>query len=185
MKTNFLKIFPTSSRMLGKTGILLLLIVVFGLSFVLSVNNISEAKVYNQIAQGPSPIDIPPPSDAPLDFQLDDSGRGDRGSRGTGGESPAEPIGGGGGKTSLFNPLPGVNSIPDFIVKVMDAIQPMILLMAVFFIILSGFQFLKAQGEPDKIKTAQTNIKWTLVGVAIVVGARALIALIIDILKEL
>jgi len=163
MKTNFQKI-P-----------LLFLIVVFGLSFILSVNNISEAKTYNQIAQAPAPIDIPPPDEVGMPSFPDE----------TGGETAAEPIGSGGYLfTEEDNPLKS-KTILQFLNNLFDAIQPIVLLLAVFFIIISGFQFVKAQGEPAKIKTAQDNIKWTLVGVAIITGAKFLIDVISDLLVGL
>src|SRR3989344_5475123 len=40
-----------------------------------------------------------------------------------------------------------------------------------FFLILSGFMFVSAQGNKEQLKTARTMLIWTLVGTAIVVGA--------------
>lgn len=43
--------------------------------------------------------------------------------------------------------------------------------IAALFLILSGFMFVSAQGNKEKLKTARTMLIWTLVGTAIVVGA--------------
>lgn len=109
------------------------------------------------------------------------------GAPGTGGQQGGAPSTGlqtTGGGDELANPL-GVKTFGDFITKIFDALQPIILALAVFFIVLAGFQFLTAQGNEEKIKKAKETLFWTVIGVAVAIGARILIEVIRDILISL
>jgi len=48
--------------------------------------------------------------------------------------------------------------------------------------ILSGYRFITAAGEPEKINTAKKMALWTSIGLAIAIACRAIIALIGEIL---
>ncbi|MEK7630674.1 MAG: pilin [Patescibacteria group bacterium] len=43
--------------------------------------------------------------------------------------------------------------------------------IAVVFILWSGFLFVSAGGNPEKIKTARTTLLWALIGLTVVIGA--------------
>ncbi|HEY4505852.1 MAG TPA: pilin [Candidatus Paceibacterota bacterium] len=43
--------------------------------------------------------------------------------------------------------------------------------IAILFIIYSGFLFVTARGSEDQIKKAKTTLLWTLVGIAVLLGA--------------
>ncbi|GAI20335.1 unnamed protein product, partial [marine sediment metagenome] len=45
-------------------------------------------------------------------------------------------------------------------------------------IIIAGFYWLTAAGDPKKVKTALDIIKWTVIGFAIILFARGLVAII-------
>ncbi len=78
---------------------------------------------------------------------------------------------------TIDNPLgPQTKSITDLITSIVDQLTPVAGVIAVFAIIVVGFQFLLAavQGEPGKIKDARKNLMWVLVGVGIIVSARLL-----------
>ena len=53
-----------------------------------------------------------------------------------------------------------------------------------FFLILSGFMFVAAQGNKEKLKTARTMLLWTLVGSAIVIGAKPIAEMVINLAKQ-
>ena len=73
----------------------------------------------------------------------------------------------------LDNPI-NVQTVPEFILKVVDIVKIIAITVITFFIIYSGFLFVTAQGKPDKLKTAKSTILWTCVGTAIILGASIL-----------
>lgn len=77
----------------------------------------------------------------------------------------------------LLNPLKYTN-IADVIVEILKVISYLGFFIAIFFIVYSGFLFVTAQGNEEKLKEARTNFYWTVIGVAILLGAWA-IALIV------
>lgn len=77
----------------------------------------------------------------------------------------------------IENPLgPKTTSITDLITSIIGQLTPVAVVIAVFAIIVVGFQFVLAavQGEPGKIKEARKNLLWVLIGVGIIVSARLL-----------
>mgnify|MGYP001611646725 CR=1 FL=1 len=68
----------------------------------------------------------------------------------------------------------GCDEIPDCIRLLLEAVVRVALPIAVIFIIYSGFLFVTAQGSEQKISEAKSTITWTLIGLAVVVGAWAL-----------
>lgn len=78
---------------------------------------------------------------------------------------------------TIDNPLgPRTTSITDLITSIIGQLTPVAVVIAVFAIIVVGFQFVLAavQGEPGKIKDARKNLMWVLIGVGIIVSARLL-----------
>jgi len=53
-----------------------------------------------------------------------------------------------------------------------------LLITAVIFIIVAGFYFITAQGEPEKVKKARLFILWALIGVGVAVASVGLVALV-------
>jgi hypothetical protein len=54
-----------------------------------------------------------------------------------------------------------------------------------FFLILSGFMFVTAQGNTQKLERAKLMFYWTLVGTAIVVGAKPIAEMVINFAQSL
>lgn len=46
--------------------------------------------------------------------------------------------------------------------------------VAVFFIVYAGFLFVTARGNEDQLKTAKRTLLWTIIGVALILGAWAI-----------
>ncbi len=46
--------------------------------------------------------------------------------------------------------------------------------VAVFFVIYAGFLFVTSRGSEDKLKTAKRTFLWTIIGVALILGAWAI-----------
>ncbi len=79
-------------------------------------------------------------------------------------------------------PRYGPENFAQLICQITCFLQPIIIVLAVLMIILSGFQFVTAQGNEEKIKKAKDTFKWTVIGVAIIIGARLIITILAEIL---
>ena len=89
---------------------------------------------------------------------------------------------------NIENPLgPNTKSIPNLIQSIIGQLEPVAVVIAIFAIIVVGFQFVLAavQGEPGKIKEARKNLMWVLIGVAIVVSAYTLATAVTTFFKNL
>jgi Type IV secretion system pilin/Family of unknown function (DUF6112) len=53
-----------------------------------------------------------------------------------------------------------------------------LIIVAVLFIIIAAYNFVTAQGDPDKVAKARNFILYALVGVAVAVASRGLVALV-------
>lgn len=69
-----------------------------------------------------------------------------------------------------------VEGIIDFIRILAFAITPLL-------IILAGFYFITSAGDPNKVQTAKNIIKYTVIGLVIILLAEVLIAVIKEILE--
>lgn len=68
----------------------------------------------------------------------------------------------------------GINSVPDFLDKLIDLLINFGAVIVVFFVVFAGFQFVMAQGNPEKIKKAKDVLMYTLIGAAILLGAKVI-----------
>lgn len=69
-------------------------------------------------------------------------------------------------------------TIEEFIEGVLQAFVYIALPVVAFFLVLSGFKFISAQGDPTKLKTARDNFRHVVIGSALVLGAWAFAVLI-------
>lgn len=84
----------------------------------------------------------------------------------------------------ITNPISS-GSFADLIKRIAQEIRPIAITFSVVFIIYSGFLFVTASGNPEKLKSARTTFTWTIVGTAIVVGASLLAEVVINTIKKL
>ena len=82
--------------------------------------------------------------------------------------------GGGTGGSGLKNPLVGVDNLGALAVKILDAVVKVGGYVAVAFIIYSGFLFVKAQGNEKELEDAKRTFFYTIIGVMILLGAKAI-----------
>jgi len=78
-------------------------------------------------------------------------------------------------------PEPRVTTIEgliNLIDEVANYIFAFVLAIAVIFLLIAGFNFMTAAGDETKIKKARDFLTWALVGIAIAVGTKGLIAII-------
>jgi len=67
--------------------------------------------------------------------------------------------------------LTALNSLTNWLFTIL-------LIVAVIFIILAGYYFVTSQGDPDKAGKARNFVLWALVGIAVAVAAKALVAFV-------
>jgi hypothetical protein len=93
--------------------------------------------------------------------------------------SRAQTIVGGAGAPSggITNPLP-FNDLFGLITALIDGLMKVGVVAAACFIIYSGFLFITAQGDPKQIETAKSNFYWTVIGTAILLGAKVIVEII-------
>jgi hypothetical protein len=93
--------------------------------------------------------------------------------------APAPAIADGGPSSAtiqfkLENPLKGSTTINGFLEKVLDAVVLLLTPVIVVMLLWTGFLFVKAQGNGEALESAKKSLLWTLVGAAIVLGAKGL-----------
>ncbi len=73
----------------------------------------------------------------------------------------------------LNNPLAGsgVNTITDFVKRLLDIVLTIGVPVIAVFIILAGFKFVTARGNPKQIEDAKNNLFGVMIGAAILLGA--------------
>jgi len=85
--------------------------------------------------------------------------------------------GGGGGSTSIVNPLQA-NSIVELFTSLIEIVMVFAIPIIVFFIVYAGFLYVTARGSVDKIQTAHKALLYALIGALLIIGANVLITVI-------
>ncbi len=88
-----------------------------------------------------------------------------------------------GSVTTLCNPLQGVNSISDLVLKFMVIVSYLAVIFGVLMLIWIGLQFVMAQGKPEEIKKHREQLLWVIVGIGVVLGAKVLVTMVINTLQ--
>jgi len=83
---------------------------------------------------------------------------------------------------TIDNPLKADN-FKDLINTIINIIYYLSIPIGAIMFIIAGFYFVTAAGEPEKINMAKKMILWTLVGLLVVVSAKGIMALFIEIFK--
>ncbi len=79
----------------------------------------------------------------------------------------------------LCNPL-GVSSFCGLVKIILDAALVIGIPIAVLFIVYAGFKFVVAQGNPEELSAARKNMLYTVIGIAIFVGASLIAGVIVN-----
>jgi hypothetical protein len=74
----------------------------------------------------------------------------------------------------IVSPI-GSTDIPSFIQNVLDQALPIVLGVAVIFIMYGGFLIASAGGEESKYSRGKSAVLWAIVGLLIVVAAKAIV----------
>jgi hypothetical protein len=105
----------------------------------------------------------------------------------TGGTGPST-TGGTGPSTVLpkitldnpFSPSSGIGNLCDLVNFILNIIAEIGAIVGVLFIIWSGFLFIKAQGNKEKIQQAKNTFYTTVLGIAILLGASVITKVIFN-----
>lgn len=102
------------------------------------------------------------------------------------------PASGGGDttKTTLANPLGAggdpIDNIGELFGDILtEIIIPVSIALGIVFIIWAGFNFILAQGNPDKLKGARGRLFATIIGVTIIISAQILLDILLATVTEL
>ena len=100
---------------------------------------------------------------------------------GPSGSGPASGPSGSGGSGcqpgQLCNPLES-DSIPAFLLKIIDVILVFALPIIIIYIMYAGFLLVTSQGNPSEIETARSALLWAVIGGVVILGARLIIEVI-------
>ena len=91
----------------------------------------------------------------------------------------------GGGLSRLPNPLGATDTFAKLADKVLGVVSTLGGIVAVFFIIYSGFLFVTAGGNETKQGEARKALLYAVIGTAILIGAQALSAIITTTINSL
>lgn len=80
-------------------------------------------------------------------------------------DNPIKLLGSGGGP---------IKTIPEFLLAIVDLVFLFGMPIIVMFIIYAGFLFVTAGDNESQISKAKTTITWTLIGAAVLIGAKVI-----------
>ena len=80
---------------------------------------------------------------------------------------------------TICNPV-NICSVAGFIQKILEGVIKIGIPVAALSIVYSGFLFVEARGNPEKLKTAKQALTYTIIGTAILFGSWAIAKLISD-----
>ncbi len=83
----------------------------------------------------------------------------------------------------IVNPL-GTTNVPNLVSIVLTYITRVGVVVAIVAFIWSGFVFVRAQGKPAEIQKAKELFFYTVIGVAILLGAQLLASLVVGTIKS-
>ncbi|MEK7607361.1 MAG: hypothetical protein AAB484_00310 [Patescibacteria group bacterium] len=83
----------------------------------------------------------------------------------------------------LTNPVQGVPSIACLFYRIVDFVMSLSYVVIAFFLLLSGFKFVTAQGSDEKLTDAKKTFWYTVIGALILIGANTIIQVVQGIIK--
>ena len=81
------------------------------------------------------------------------------------------------GAVTIQNPL-RYNNFGELVNAIIDFIFTIGLFITMIMMIVSGFHFITARGDPEKIKTARYVAIWAGIGLIVIISAKGLVAVI-------
>ncbi|MFM2383803.1 MAG: hypothetical protein RIQ72_375 [Candidatus Parcubacteria bacterium] len=102
---------------------------------------------------------------------------------GTGGATQRPPT----GQSGFANPLgQSGGTLQTFLYALLDKVViPLGAIVVIFSIILAGYKYITAQGDPKAISAAHQQLTWTAIGAAVLLGAKVISMVITNTVKTL
>jgi hypothetical protein len=86
---------------------------------------------------------------------------------------------------TISNPFNGGNDLLSLITAVLNKIVlPIAAVASVFWVILAGFKYVQAKGNPKAVEDAHANLLWSLIGIGVVLGAAGISAVVQSTVKS-
>lgn len=89
------------------------------------------------------------------------------------------------GTNKLTNPLGTNGTLSGFLNKLLDVLIMLGSIVIVFMIILAGLRYVMARGNDSEIQKAHTQLTWTVVGAAVLLGAKVISMVITNTVRDL
>jgi hypothetical protein len=90
-----------------------------------------------------------------------------------------------GGTGGLVNPLNGICSLRDFLRAILDGVIQIGTIVLVMMLVYVGFKFVVARGNAEELQSAKSALVWTVIGGLILLGAKAIEAVITGTVQSL
>lgn len=84
----------------------------------------------------------------------------------------------------ICNPIQA-NTFLELVEAIASAVTAVGIPLVAIFLVWSGFLFVTARGNEEQLKRAKTTFSWTLIGGAVLIGARVLAIAIVNFAKGL
>ncbi len=78
----------------------------------------------------------------------------------------------------IINPLNNITTLEGLLVAILNIFITLMIPVIVFFIILAGFKYVTAQGNPGKIEEATTTFMYAVIGGVVILAAVAIAEII-------
>jgi hypothetical protein len=78
----------------------------------------------------------------------------------------------------ICNPVPSITSVPGLIQTILEGVLKIGIPIVALAIVYSGFLFVFARGNSEKLTKAKDALLWTLVGAAVLLGSWAIAKMI-------
>jgi len=101
---------------------------------------------------------------------------------GGGAQGSANPASTGGG---LQNPLNNINTLQDFLNAILRGVVEIGTIILILALVYTGFLFVAARGNSEKLQSARSALVWTVIGGLILLGAQAIGLVIGDTVNSL
>ncbi len=82
------------------------------------------------------------------------------------------------------NPISAFDTIPKLLEAILNVITIIAVPIIVLFLILAGFQYVTARGNPEGIKSANRSLLYGIIGGVIIAGATAIRVIIQSVVGE-
>ena len=84
----------------------------------------------------------------------------------------------------ISNPLKGVSSLGDLVKTGLQVFTYIAVLIGVVMLVVVGLRYILARGKPEKMKEASQWLLYIVIGLAIVIGSRIAVSVIINTLES-